>query len=257
MSPRLYQASCIYREENADSHLEIWDEGDLRSLWFDDIILQSEISLDGPAELPNAVNRAMLAPLMFGLPIRHVLLAGCGGGAIARWFNARAPEVRGDAVELSPTVARLAREYFDFPPTTSNWRLLIGDVREHVATTAQRYDYILVDLEEQQATPDWVTSAPFLADCRTHLSPGGTLVVNLISRSVEEATDALFAVRQVFDAGITLLGDPDHDNLLVLATTASPTDVPERAAIEARGGRWGIDFVMLAERLKRVPPPPL
>ena len=30
---------CIYREENSDSHLEIWEDGETRSLWFDDVIL--------------------------------------------------------------------------------------------------------------------------------------------------------------------------------------------------------------------------
>ena len=70
---------CIYREENEKSHLEIWDQGDCRSLWFDDVILQSEIHLHDPAVLPNPVNRTMLAHLMFGLPLQRVLLAGCGG----------------------------------------------------------------------------------------------------------------------------------------------------------------------------------
>ena len=38
-------ARCIYREENDDTRLEIWDEGDLRSLWFDDVILQNTVNL--------------------------------------------------------------------------------------------------------------------------------------------------------------------------------------------------------------------
>ena len=72
---------CIYREENDDTHLEIWEDDDRRSLWFDDVILQTEINIHDPAVLPNPVNRTMLAHLMFGLPLQRVLLAGCGGGA--------------------------------------------------------------------------------------------------------------------------------------------------------------------------------
>ena len=122
-------ARCIYREEHGDIHVEVWDEAGRRSLWFDDVILQSEIDLHRPDSLPNPVNRAMLAHLMFDRPQQQVLLAGCGGGAIARWFNARSPSTRGIAVELSATVARLAHEYFDFPPTGSHWHLEIADIR--------------------------------------------------------------------------------------------------------------------------------
>jgi len=254
VSPRLSQAQCIYREENVDSRLEIWDEGNHRSLWFDDVILQSEICLDNPAKLPNPVNRAMLAPLMFDLPVQRVLLAGCGGGAIARWFNARAPAVAGDAVELSPTVARLAREYFDFPAPAGRWRLLVDDIRKYLASTSRRYDYMLVDLEEKQITPDWVVSVPFLTECANHLTPNGILVLNLISHSIDDATDALFAIRQVFDAGITLLGNPDHDNLLVLATPQAILPSPMAETLQRQEKRWGIEFTALARRLKQIPP---
>ena len=175
-------AHCIYREENQDAHLEIWQEGERRSLWFDDVILQSEIHVHDPAVLPNPVNRTMLAHLMFDLPLRRVLLAGCGGGAIARWLHARAPEVHGQAVELSETVARLAREYFDFPPhQQSRWRLTIGDIREFLGRGRERYDFILVDLEENQTTPAWVTDQEFLGRCRDRLPPTGTLTLNLIT----------------------------------------------------------------------------
>ena len=92
--------------------------------------------LHDPAVLPNPVNRAMLAHLMLDLPLQTVLLAGCGGGAVARWLNARAPEVVGDAVELSPTVARLAHEYFDSstsaPPPSPSQSLYVCVYRHAV-----------------------------------------------------------------------------------------------------------------------------
>jgi len=246
-------ARCIYREENDDTRLEIWDEGDLRSLWFDDVILQTQIHLHDPAVLPNPVNRAMLAHLMFEPPLRRVMLAGCGGGAIARWLHARMPDVAGDAVELSDTVARLAREYFDFPPAQhSNWRLLIGDVREHLVHSDAHYDFILVDLEEGQATPTWLTSPGFLTGCRDHLSPQGTLTLNLIVDDAAAVSAALFAIRSVFGTGILLLDDPDHDNLLVIAFAADTPPTPDTDRLIQLGLRWGINFQALAERITRL-----
>ncbi len=246
-------ARCIYREERETMHLEIWDDGDLRSLWFDDVILQTEIHRHDPAVLPNPLNRAMLAHLMFEPRLERVLLAGCGGGAIARWLHARAPDVAGDAVELSGTVARLAREYFDFPSAQhSNWQLLVTDVREHLVHSAIRYDLIVVDLEEQQATPDWLTQPAFLTGCRDHLSPQGSLTLNLIVEDSRAVSKALFAIRQVFGSQTLLLDYPDHDNLLVFAFAADAPPTPPDDRLVELGLRWGINFQALAERITRL-----
>lgn len=249
------RARCIYREEHDDTHLEVWEQGDCRSLWFDDLIMQTEIHIHDPAVLPNPVNRAMLAHLMFDRPLERVLLAGCGGGAIARWLNARSPEVRGDAVELSATVARLAFEYFDFPPPGGNWRLLVGDVREHLTLSEVRYDYILVDLEENQNTPDWVTDTAFLKRCHDRLAPQGNLTLNLILGDGETPGAALLRLRQVFGGETMLLTEPEHGNLLVLAFKGTAPQLPPQDRLAALGRRWGIDFAKLAARLTRVAPP--
>ncbi len=246
------RARCIYREEHNDTHVEIWDDGECRSLWFDDVILQSEIHLYDPAVLPNPVNRAMLAHLMFTPRLRRVLLAGCGGGAIARWIHARAPEVAGDAVEISPIVARLAREYFDFPPPDSGWRLLVNDVRAHLAERPGPYDFILVDLEENQETPGWVTGPDFLAACSDCLAPGGTLTLNLLHAQAPVLSEALLRVRAVFGPHLVLLSDPDHDNLLVLAFAGPTPALPAAPALREAGRHWGIDFAALARRARRL-----
>jgi spermidine synthase len=249
-------ARCIYREENDDAHLEIWEEDGRRSLWFDDIILQSEIHVDDPAVLPNPVNRAMLAHLMFEPPLHKIMLAGCGGGAIARWLHARAPEVAGDAIELSETVARLAREYFGFPPAeTSRWRLLVEDVREHLVHSDAIYDFILVDLEENQSTPDWVTDPAFLERCRGHLSAQGILTLNLILGDAKAISEALMRIRQVFGSETLLLNEPDHDNLLVLAFRTQTPVIPSPQRLVELGKHWGIDLASLAARVTRLAAP--
>lgn len=248
-------ARCIYREEHDNIHLEIWDEDDRRSLWFDDVILQSEIHLYDPAVLPNPVNRTMLAHLMFGLPLQRVLLAGCGGGAIARWLHARAPEVRGHAVEVSETVARLAREYFDFPPhQQSRWELKIGDIREFLGRGQEHYDFILVDLEENRSTPTWLTADEFLTDCRRRLTPAGVLTLNLIVDNPVATSEALQHIRRVFGPDILLLSEPAHDNLLVLAFRDGTPTLPSGQTLTALGKRWGIDFRDLAARTTRLGP---
>jgi spermidine synthase len=190
----------------------------------------------------------MLAHLMFAPRLRRVLLAGCGGGAIARWIHARAPEVAGEAVEISPTVARLAREYFEFPPPQSRWRLMVGDVRAHLVERPDPYDFILVDLEENQETPGWVTGPDFLAACQASLAHGGTLTLNLLHGDSAALSEALLRVRAVFGPDLVLLSEPDHDNLLVLAFAGPAPALPDATRLQERGRHWGIDFTALARR---------
>jgi spermidine synthase len=237
----------IHQELTPEGRIQVWQEDGRRSLWFDDVILQSEIQVHDPAVLPNPANRAMLAHLMFGQEPAQVMLAGGGGGAIGRWFHARSPQTRGDAVERAPSVVRIARDYFDFPPAGSHWRQHLGDVREFLGGTRRRYDFILVDLEEEQYSPRWLTEPGFLDAFRRRLSDGGILTLNLIPGGPKHYARALHNIRRVFDRRTLCLPVPGHDNQLVLAFRAAfklegPALAGMDARIRAAGTRWGIDF---------------
>ncbi len=236
------QRDCIHQVQGADGLIQVWQAGDRRSLWFDDVILQSEICLDDPAVLPNPVNRAMLAHLMFGQQPQRVLLAGCGGGAIARWLHARSPQTHGDAVELSADVARIARDWFDFPATDSNWQLHIADVRQFLEGKYARYDFILVDLEENQYSPDWSSGEAFLRQCHEALTEQGVLTLNLIPDGPNRYTQALRNIRRVFERRTLCLPVADHDNQLVLAFRQTPDLSNMHSRLDSAASQWGIGF---------------
>lgn len=246
---------CIHQESAESGTIQVWQKDDRRSLWFDDVILQSEINLDDPAVLPNPVNRAMLAHLMFGQQPRRVLLAGCGGGAIGRWFHARSPETAGDAVELSAGVARIALDWFDFPAEHSHWQLHIGDVREFLHHTRKTYDFILVDLEENQYSPEWITDQPFLEQCHSALTGQGVLTLNLIPDGPNRYTQALWNIRQVFQRRTLCLPMPQYDNQLVMAFREQPDTANIDSRIEAARAQWGIEFSRYWQSLRQNNPP--
>jgi len=240
---------CIYRQPTEQGQIQVWQEGDRRSLWFDDVVLQSEIDLNDPAVLPNPVNRAMLAHLIFGQQPRQVLLAGCGGGAIARWFHARSPHTKGDAVELSAEVAHVAHEYFQFPDEHSLWRLRQNDVREFIRDQSGRYDFILVDLEEQQYSPQWVSGIEFLEYCYRALSDTGVLTINLIPDGPNHYAKALGNIRQVFQRRTISLPNEDHDNQLVIAFREPPSLSDIENQIRKAAARWGLPFARYWQRI--------
>jgi spermidine synthase len=244
----------LRREATDSGWLEVWREGDRLSLWFDDDVLQTEIDLGDPTRLPNPANRAMLAHLMFGQEPQRVLLAGCGGGGIARWFAARAPQVRGVAVERSAQVVQIARDCFRFPPPAQNWTLAQGDVRDWLAEHSPTLDFILVDIAESGFSPDWISATAFLRHCRGALNHGGVLTVNLLPRGAEDFAARLSRIRRVFARRILCLSVPEHDNVLVFAFRSPPELEALEQRLPERQIRWGLEFDQMLARMRRENP---
>lgn len=241
----------LHREDGQHGPLVVQQTGTLRELHFDNDITQTLIDLEDPGSLPLAANRAMLAHLMFGQRPRDVLLGGCGGGAIARWFAARSPATRGTAVELDPQVAHLARQYFEFPP---DWRLQVGDLRHHLAQVDQAYDFILVDIEQGGHTPAWLGDLDFLQDCHKALRPAGVITFNLVAEQRDSFAAKLLTIRQVFDHRTLCLAVPAHDNVLVLAFNRRPNLTTLDTRLPGRAQRWGLDLPHWLALLRRSNP---
>lgn len=114
----------LFSQQDADLTVRVWQEGDRRWMDFKDDLVQTEIILDHPETLPLPLNRAMLAGCIFTITPQRILLAGTGGGATARYFAHRFPDVIGQAIELSDVIVTVARDYFEFPDN-NNWHLLM------------------------------------------------------------------------------------------------------------------------------------
>ena len=240
-------------EREAGGWIEVRSSGAARSLWVDGPMLQSEILVERPGDLPQAANRAMLAHLMFGPAPSSMLMAGCGGGAIARWFHARAPGMRGRAVEIDPAIARLARQYFDFP-ATAGWELTIGDIRHDAGLTSHRWDLILVDLEQDGLTPQWAYSATFLGRCRDALTRNGVLTLNLLVDGADTFARAITAVRTAFPMRTLCLPVPEHRNIVVNAFARRPDVAAASLRVVESQERWGLEFDSFLARMRAANP---
>lgn len=243
-------------EKNIDGQLVTVEQiGNLRTLHFNNSMLQSQIDIVDANHLPLTGNRLMLASLMFGNIPEKILLAGCGGGAIARWFNAVLPASKGIAVESSPQVTDLAREYFQFPATDSNWQLKHDHIQNHLADSKQRYDYILFDIEEHASTPPWMLKPAFLQRCKQLVSDKGCITFNLVARNAADFAKAIVPIRQTFVNRTCCLSSPSSQNIIVLAFTYRP-DISKLQLNAAQASNlFGIEFKQFYEQLLKDNPP--
>ncbi len=153
---------------------------------------------------------------------RSALVVGLGTGLVPNLLLRMgiAPEV----VEIDPLVAELQREFFQ-PPGVS-FPVHLADARRFIVTTQRSFDLIVMDAFSGDSVPAHLLSRECFAEFAKRLSPGGGLILNLVTVVGGEDPRALAAVlrtmQEVFPVVRAfcwrgLAGDPAAVNVLILA----------------------------------------
>jgi spermidine synthase len=152
-----------------------------------------------------------------GVP-RRIAILGDAAGTVARGYGHYFPSTRVDAVELDGELTAIGRRYFDLP--SRNLHTYTADARPWITISRASYDAIFLDAYRQPYIPFYLVTREFFALIRAHLSPGGTVVINVGhipgSDSLEKVVSA--TLRAVFPSVV-------HDvvsgtNSLVIASAA-------------------------------------
>lgn len=106
--------------------------------------------------------------------LEHVLCIGMGVGIVPRDLARQGAAV--DVVEINPSVAPIARKYFDLD--TSAFRLFIGDGRYFLNRSSQQYDAVILDAFLGDSSPTHLMSREAFLAIRRVLTPDGVLVMN-------------------------------------------------------------------------------
>jgi len=254
----------IHRAQEGALVITVFEADGLRWLDFGDGGVQSAIDPTDASRLVLPLNQAMLAGLLFVPTPQRVLLLGTGGGGIARLFAQhksvhrkqahREPVCQGDAIEQSPSVAHIARQFFDFPEPDTGWTLHIGDAQEYVACTDRQYDFIVLDIAEDQHLPQWISAPKFLGHCRQRLTDTGVLVVNLIPQDAEDFARMLEPIRQTFPHCTACLSVPTQHNILVFGFRESPDVSDVDSHVPTLTQQWNLPFAEFLQRMRNENP---
>ncbi|MBI4702219.1 MAG: fused MFS/spermidine synthase [Deltaproteobacteria bacterium] len=137
---------------------------------------------DGAAILDagTQVMGGLLGALLHPAEVRRALVIGLGSGSTAGWLGALGGIEAVDVVEIEPAMAHVARvcapvnhRALDNPKV----RLTIGDAREVLLTTPERYDLIFSEPSNPyRAGVASLFTREFYEAARARLRPGGLLV---------------------------------------------------------------------------------
>lgn len=133
-----------------------------------------------------------LVPPLLGRPLRTMLVLGDAGGTIPRAYGRLYPGVRIDGVELDPAVTEAGRRFLGLGDNP-RLRVITADARPYLASTAKRYDLIVVDAYRQPYVPFYLATREFFALARRHLTPGGIVALNVAATPGDRRLTAALA----------------------------------------------------------------
>lgn len=195
----------IHREFWENRLVEIFDEGDTRSLYFGGRYLQSRMSLNSPHLLSLLYTHYMMFALLFRQELRNVLLIGLGAGSLVRFLHHHFPMCTIDAVDHSPHIINLARGYFQLPES-SNIHIHCCDGFRFLADTKMNkaYDLILIDAFDEQGMSAQIYSEDFFSMCANVLHPLGTLTCNMWSGNTQFLSELSSILNTCFTSRVVL-----------------------------------------------------
>jgi spermidine synthase len=240
-----YGGELVYHGRDEDGALEVVDTYGIRALHFGTPPRQSALSLKNPRRLELPYVRAMLSPLPFIGEPRRVLLAGLGGGSLARFLLEEFPDCRVDAVERRAGVVAIAHAYFGLP-RTERLNIHIADASEAIERLSRQapeaFDLILVDAYDHLGMDASVNAPEFLGGCARLLSRLGALSMNLWGTHPVSLRLSTTLLKQFFPSRALRLPVPNRGNVIGLGfgadvDPANPRQLQARAReLECRTG---------------------
>ena len=186
--------------------------------------------------------------------VRRALVVGGGDGGSAEELLKLPGMEHVVMAELDDAVVAMAREWlgsihqgaFDDPRLT----LRLGDAREFIATTQERFDQIVLDLTDPFGPAVELYTMEFYSACRRILNPGGVVSLHLgspihLQESMRRIGASVRAVFPIFRPYLQYV--PLYGTLWCMAMASDSTDPARLTAVEvdARIAERGIADLQL------------
>ena len=203
----------------------VYEGRQARLLYGDSNTPQSGVALDEESELLFDYNQRFLEMVESSQP-KKVLVIGGGVLMLPVALYDRFPMMHIDVVEIDPLLIQLAHDFFRVP-VAERFRIFTGDGREFLEQTSQDYDMIIVDAFHGFTIPHQLLDHSAARLYRQHLTNGGVLTINFISRFVGSrnhlAHKIMTTFSEVFASCELYQADPhqatsDDQNLLIVAS---------------------------------------
>ena len=225
-SLQMASAVVVFSAYSAYHHIEVIDEGGLRTLSFNGSMetrMYRELPLQGHFEYTEYFHM----PWIWNTNLKRVCMIGLGGGSTQRSYQHYYTNTVIDTVEIDPVVVRVARDFFRVTETPTH-RIHVNDGRVFLRRTTNVYDAIFMDAYATtrygSSVPPHLTTKEFFTLARMHLTTNGVMAYNVIGHPTGMNADFVGGLyrtmREVFPQ-VYLFPATTSQNVVFIATRSS------------------------------------
>lgn len=200
------------------NHVRLWI---LDPQEVDSGVVQSELNLENPLHLVDPYTQAAILGMGWVPEPKRIYCAGLGAGRVPMILHHHLPHATIDCSEIDPTVLEMATRFFGFAED-ERLQVHIADGRRWLEEVAP-YDFIFVDVFlDRGYVPYRLSTVEFYQLCREKLTPGGILVVNLLTEDAYLA-NRVATLQEVFgrEQGHVTLCPLSEGNTVIFATNST------------------------------------
>lgn len=207
--------------------IDIREEAGVRYLHFGSEWIQGAMRIARPWNLVLEYTREMMASLLLRDDAdwpRKVLVIGLGAASLTKFLYRNYPLAHLTVVETEPDVVAAARQFFKLPEDPKRINLVIGDGVDYVLSNDRKFDLILVDGYDENASSGALNSVPFYQGCRACLRGNGILSVNLLT-SDRRFNASIKRIAEAFDDRVLSFPSCETGNAIAFAAVGDPVDI--------------------------------
>jgi spermidine synthase len=216
----------IFERISQYHHIQVYDEAGIRTLSFNGS-WETQMSLTNPLAGHFEYTEYFQMPFVWNPAIKHVLMAGLGGGSTQRAFQHYFTNVMVDTVEIDPAVVEVAKTYFHVTETPG-MRIHTNDARQFLRLNTNAYDVILMDAYSTtrygSSLPVQLTTKEFFELANQRLTTNGVFAYNVIGQVYGMRQNLVAAMyhtmKQVFPQ-VYLFPALESRNIVFLATKST------------------------------------
>ncbi|OGS44124.1 MAG: hypothetical protein A2539_00945 [Elusimicrobia bacterium RIFOXYD2_FULL_34_15] len=167
----------VYKTESIYGQIKVFDEGDERKIYFDNI-RQSSINLN--TYLCTATPYYSFESVhLFNPNGKNALLIGLAGANIPRrlWEYG----INTDCVDIEQKMEYVARKYFGFLDCFG--KIYIKDGRVYVKKTDKKYDFVVIDVFTGEDIPFHLLTKEGFQDVKKILNENGIVAINYLGEA--------------------------------------------------------------------------
>ena len=186
------EGAVRHRSQSAHNQITVEDKGGYRMLRFNGS-METRLLIANPLLGHFEYTDYFQMPLLWNPKAKRVLVMGLGGGSTQRAFQHYFPTVHVDTVELDPTVAKVAKEWFGVKENKTH-KIHISDGRGYLRRNKERkYDAIMMDAYSSNTygsfIPYHLATKEFFQLASEDLTVNGVLAYNVIGTYNEWRAD--------------------------------------------------------------------